>query len=110
MGGSISNEVKKLTNQIDVLQSTMSNYETKLNEERNNRRISDLKLDEAEMKVRKLDASYDILKNECDTLHEKLALKDLDIDELRLELIEVHERHRQEVQELKDDLIALRNK
>lgn len=75
-------------NEIDKLQTNYSNTKSQLEEERKCKKIAESKQDEAEKKARNIESTYNVLKEECDALHETIALKDTDIEELTSELHE----------------------
>ncbi len=62
--------------------------------------------DEAEARAREVQASYEALKVESDQVHEQLAFREEEVEEMRLELEVEKERHSVELEELAAQLAA----
>lgn len=93
-------QLESLNPQLSALEKALSDSKSKLDNESATRRESELAQDEAEARAREAEASLDKLQVENEEVHEQLAFREEEVEEMRLELEVEKERHSVEMEEL----------
>lgn len=93
-------QLESLNPQLSQLERALSDTKRKLEAESTARRQSELAQDEAEARARETEASLEALRAESDQVHEQLAFREEEVEEMRLELEVEKERHTVELEEL----------
>lgn len=93
-------QLESLNPQLSALEKALSNAKSKLETESATRREAELAQDEAEARAREAEASLDKLQVENEEVHEQLAFREEEVEEMRLELEVEKERHSVEMEEL----------
>eukprot|EP00957_Ditylum_brightwellii_P135192 10307774-Ditylum_brightwellii.AAC.1 len=106
--------------QLMSLERALATTRANLEKELSLRRHAELKQDEAETKARVAEGTIASIREDCDSLHEDVAFKEVEFEELKIEfeeererygkeIVEERERHRQELQKLQHDIQLLKH-
>ncbi len=93
-------QLESLNPQLSSLEKALSDSKAKLETESAARRQAELAQDEAEARAREAEGSVEKLQAENDEMHEQLAFREEEVEEMRLELEVEKERHSVEMEEL----------
>jgi kinesin family protein C2/C3 len=99
-------QLESINPQLSQLETALSDTKRKLDTESTARRQAELAQDEAEARAREFEASLDTTKAENDQVHEQLAFREEEVEEMRLELEVEKERHTVELEELATQLAS----
>jgi len=101
-------QLESLNPQLSQLERALSETKTKLESESTARRQAELAQDEAEARAREAEGTLEKLRAENDQVHEQLAFREEEVEEMRLELEVEKERHTVEHEELAAQLTEAR--
>lgn len=93
-------QLESLNPQLSSLEKALSDAKAKLETESANRRQAELAQDEAEARAREAEGTVEKLQADNDEMHEQLAFREEEVEEMRLELEVEKERHSVEMEEL----------
>eukprot|EP00557_Chaetoceros_sp_GSL56_P006891 CAMPEP_0176496492 /NCGR_PEP_ID=MMETSP0200_2-20121128/11222_1 /TAXON_ID=947934 /ORGANISM="Chaetoceros sp., Strain GSL56" /LENGTH=1362 /DNA_ID=CAMNT_0017894447 /DNA_START=499 /DNA_END=4587 /DNA_ORIENTATION=+ len=93
-------QLESLNPQLSSLEKALSDTKAKLETESSLRRDTELELEEAQARARESEGTIEKLKAENEEIHEQLAFREEELEELRLELEVEKERHSVELEEL----------
>jgi len=105
----ISN-LESINPQLSSLERALAESKAKQEAESKLRRQAELTQDEAEARAREAEGSLEALRTECDEVHEQLAFREEEVEEMRLELEVEKERHNVEMEELATQLAETNKK
>lgn len=97
-------QLESLNPQLSSLEKALSDTKAKLEMESSLRRDTELELEEAQARARESEGTIEKLKSENEEIHEQLAFREEELEELRLELEVEKERHSVELEELATQL------
>lgn len=97
-------QLESLNPQLSSLERALTDSKNKLEAESELRRQTELAQDEAENRAREAEGALEALKSESDNIHEQLAFREEEVEEMRLELEVENERHKVEEAELQAQL------
>jgi kinesin family protein C2/C3 len=98
-------QLESLNPQLSSLEKALSNTKSKLESEASLRRESELAQEEAEATAREAEGTLEKLRAENEEVHEQLAFREEEVEEMRLELEVEKERHSVELEELAAQLV-----
>lgn len=103
-------QLENVNPQLLSLEKALAAAKAELEKESSLRRQAELRQDEDQSRSREKDGEIDALRDERDSLHEQLAFKDEELEELRLELDVERERHRSDMEEMEAEVTAMKKK
>jgi len=117
---SLKSQLENMRPQLMSLERALATTRANLEKELSLRRHAELKQDEAETKARVAEGTIASIREDCDSLHEDVAFKEVEFEELKIEfeeererygkeIVEERERHRQELQKLQHDIQLLKH-
>eukprot|EP00554_Chaetoceros_debilis_P002394 CAMPEP_0194083292 /NCGR_PEP_ID=MMETSP0149-20130528/8887_1 /TAXON_ID=122233 /ORGANISM="Chaetoceros debilis, Strain MM31A-1" /LENGTH=1367 /DNA_ID=CAMNT_0038765669 /DNA_START=178 /DNA_END=4281 /DNA_ORIENTATION=+ len=98
-------QLESLNPQLSSLEKALSETKKRLEAESATRRKSELSQDEAEARAREAEASLEKFQVENEQVHEQLAFREEEVEEMRLELEVEKERHSVELEELAAQIV-----
>lgn len=102
-------QLESLNPQLSSLEKALSDTKAKLEIESSLRRDAELAQEEAEARLREAEGTIEKLKAENEEVHEQLAFREEEVEEMRLELEVEKERHSVELEELAAQLAQQSN-
>ena len=103
-------QLENVNPQLLSLEKALAAAKAELEKESSLRRQAELRQDEDQSRSREKDGEIDALRDERDSLHEQLAFKDEELEEIRLELDVERERHRSDMEEMEAEVTAMKKK
>jgi len=93
-------QLESLNPQLSSLERALSTTKSRLESESSLRRQAELQQEEADAKAREAEGTLEKIRSENEEVHEQLAFREEEVEEMRLELEVEKERHSVELEEL----------